>query len=729
MSFKIEHPRRELLGAAVLALILWGFYLRTLSPAFPPDDSPETITAAVTLGIQHPPGYPLPTLLGRCAVLALPLGSMAWRVNLLSAGLGVLAALLAGLLALKWAGTQSGAFRASAFTFTVLAVGLMPAFWDQATEAKGGFYLLNLALGFSLWLAVLAACQGRRAATAWAGLLAGLMLAGHFLSAGLWLLPLGGALLWGAWRGRVQGWGLGLALLVPGLVLYAYLPLRAALYPYLDIGHPVSWAQLWWVLGRGGYTQAGLGPAWPIVSDQLTTWAWSLVSGMAVGLPLLAVLGGRWLWRRWRAAAWLVLAAFGLALLAGGVVNKTPPDNRWLALIFLLPATVLLAPLAGLGWARWGATHWPRLALPLALLLTLGPAWMSLPAADRSGSLVGWDFAHDLALSLPRGALYLAEGDYHSLPLFYLQGVEGRRLDVQVVLNALSGDAWYQAWLAHQDPGLVLPVPGPAAQAAPALALANAGRRPVIVGPFSQWLTSTALRPWGLIQHGLARRLARRPRRLGAEADVALAWAARPPARDARHLEAVEAALLPWYSVALVQDGNESLAVGDAARAAQDDQRALARPGQLPRSWVLFDLGQAQERLGQPQQARASYAAALAAQPDFAAASQRLQALDRQTAPAVKAWLRRADTLAAEGGQDDAALALYQRALQAGFQNAGLWRNVGVLCLREGRPGQAVTAFGRGLDQLPGDKTLLLYLQAAQEAQARQASDSKKASQ
>ncbi len=77
MSFKIEHPKRLALGGATAALALWWLYLRTLSPAFPPNDSPETIAAAWSLGIQHPPGYPLATLLGRVAIVLLGLGAMA----------------------------------------------------------------------------------------------------------------------------------------------------------------------------------------------------------------------------------------------------------------------------------------------------------------------------------------------------------------------------------------------------------------------------------------------------------------------------------------------------------------------------------------------------------------------------------------------------------------------------------------------------------------------------
>src|SRR5437868_13401839 len=46
-------------------------------------DTPELITAAVTLGVPHPPGYPLFTMLGHLFSL-LPFGSIPFRVNLLS---------------------------------------------------------------------------------------------------------------------------------------------------------------------------------------------------------------------------------------------------------------------------------------------------------------------------------------------------------------------------------------------------------------------------------------------------------------------------------------------------------------------------------------------------------------------------------------------------------------------------------------------------------------------
>src|SRR5437588_516850 len=46
------------------ALVAFAVYLRTLAPSVPPGDSPDLITAAVVLGVPHPPGYPLFTILG-----------------------------------------------------------------------------------------------------------------------------------------------------------------------------------------------------------------------------------------------------------------------------------------------------------------------------------------------------------------------------------------------------------------------------------------------------------------------------------------------------------------------------------------------------------------------------------------------------------------------------------------------------------------------------------------
>ena len=65
-------------------------YLSTLAPGIvAAGDNAELITSAWTLGIAHPPGYPLFSFLGRLLCF-LPLSSVAARVNLSSALFGSL---------------------------------------------------------------------------------------------------------------------------------------------------------------------------------------------------------------------------------------------------------------------------------------------------------------------------------------------------------------------------------------------------------------------------------------------------------------------------------------------------------------------------------------------------------------------------------------------------------------------------------------------------------------
>ena len=68
-------------------------YIITLAREITFVDSGELSAVAAGLGIAHPPGYPLFTLLGRLFTL-LPFGTVAFRVGLLSAFTTALAALL-----------------------------------------------------------------------------------------------------------------------------------------------------------------------------------------------------------------------------------------------------------------------------------------------------------------------------------------------------------------------------------------------------------------------------------------------------------------------------------------------------------------------------------------------------------------------------------------------------------------------------------------------------------
>ncbi len=129
------------LFAASLAL-----YAQTLAPSVATlfDDSLEFPLVAHRLGIAHPTGYPLYTLLDKLFSLLVP-RNVAWSVNFLSAVSGALAVVLVYLAVREWVRYRLPAVLAAAF----LAVS--PVFWSQSVIAE--VYTLNSAfVAAILWL-------------------------------------------------------------------------------------------------------------------------------------------------------------------------------------------------------------------------------------------------------------------------------------------------------------------------------------------------------------------------------------------------------------------------------------------------------------------------------------------------------------------------------------------------------------------------------------------------
>ncbi len=243
----IRSPLRpRILAGAGLFLLAWALRLRGLHATFHPDDSPETILAGALGGIQHPPGYPLYSLLTRVAHLSLP-GSAGYQTSLLAALLSSLSSVLLVWLACSWVPNLGGARGwSSRLGFLALVAGALslPSLWFQGLSAKGGIYGLNLAVSLAcLGLFRSASRRPNVKALRLGALLAGLGLADHYMSFVLFLPTLA----WWSWQAqpnlRSQG---KLALwLLPGVSLYLYLPLRALQHPFLNWGDPETPLAFW----------------------------------------------------------------------------------------------------------------------------------------------------------------------------------------------------------------------------------------------------------------------------------------------------------------------------------------------------------------------------------------------------------------------------------------------------------------------------------------------------
>jgi tetratricopeptide (TPR) repeat protein len=161
--------RSDFIAASLVFFITLGVYIATLAPNVTLEDSGELITAAATFGVGHPPGYPLWTMSGFLLSHLLPIGGLAWRINLLCALFGAASNAVLTLLAChsgrwllqRWTAPEHQAAVRRYVFYTGLLVGLTIGFsdvmWSQAVISAvhgtlNALFVNLVLLLFYLWM-------------------------------------------------------------------------------------------------------------------------------------------------------------------------------------------------------------------------------------------------------------------------------------------------------------------------------------------------------------------------------------------------------------------------------------------------------------------------------------------------------------------------------------------------------------------------------------------------
>jgi hypothetical protein len=311
-----EAPPREpppYLAAALAGLTVFGIYILTLAPTTAFWDTSEYIAAAYVLGIPHPPGNPLFTVLAHVWG-ALPLHPLyAVRINLFAAFTSAASAGLWFLVADRWMREVvpvRWARLAAAFA-GVLVSATAWTVWNQSTVNEKVYTVSMLSTALVMWLGVhwaddqpgqhrdrwlilIAYIIALSSTNHMMGVLAGPAVAIYVLLTEpsvllkpwvLWMGLLLGLAVSNQWTALIDGppeiqvlLGILLTLLLaytlwrdpgefkrPMLYLailavvvgvslnYAFLPIRAAQFPPINEGEPTTWDALMQVLNRAQY--------------------------------------------------------------------------------------------------------------------------------------------------------------------------------------------------------------------------------------------------------------------------------------------------------------------------------------------------------------------------------------------------------------------------------------------------------------------------------------------
>jgi hypothetical protein len=459
----------------VFFLLTFAFYVFGLNGSIPSyRDSGDLIAAIHTLGIAHPPGYALYILVGKLFVTLLPFGNVAYRVNVLSA---FFMAATTGIL-------YSALCRVSKrwlLCVPVLFFATSPAVVALARVAE--MYSMAVFLAAAILL-----CLQRESpqGNCWAALLLGLGLSVHPTL--IFLTPVFVSVYL---RDGVSASGQKMVVtparrnaLTPilyfclGLTIFLYLPIRASQHPVVNWGDPSTWRNFWRVVTRADYGGLKLHP-------EQSTFSWSLSDILDQLAYFFSTLKGEWGW-----------AALGLGCVGifSGLKQKESRRHSagllgsWILMgpaFFLLsnlplqePTTpAILQPylvLVNLIWAYFVAMGIPVLTKVHAVnqkqeksrAMSIGIAIgvMMLLIATRSWSFpserndfYAYDYARNLLRSLPEGAVLYEPDDPTRFSIQVLQMAEHRRPDV-ILLNFFR-TRWGYEEIKRRWPDLLPPIP------------------------------------------------------------------------------------------------------------------------------------------------------------------------------------------------------------------------------------------------------------------------------
>ncbi|CAH2031535.1 glycosyltransferase family 117 protein [Trichlorobacter ammonificans] len=487
-------------------LLPFALYLATLAPSVTFYDSGEFMTATWYLGSAHSPGYPL-FLLYLKPFTWLPLGSIAFRINLataLSAALACLGCYHLTLALLK--GRSFGAneaFTAFAIRMAALAGALIlatsPRLWLQSNHDKP--YPLLAFITAVMFLLLLKWRERLRAGSeqpAWwyaVAFLAGLASGAHqtvvLLLPGMLLFVLMSA---PAAVRRVREWLLAAACLLAGGAVQLYLPLRAAAGALQSWGDTSSLSRFLWHILRKGYPEEPHNRDLALLVKQLGAFDIPHEFGW-VGLGLLGI--GIWSCRRVERAflaAFLAAVACFWLVIAGHFNPRL--ESIFLTEEFYTPLYLLSAVMVALGLFEFVACGVQRAATPQSydyrhrlllpfvfLLLPLFQLGLNFSSQDQHDNYLAHDYALNTLRTLPENGVLFTWGDSGAFPLWYLHGVERMRQDVDLPHIPHLTFSWHRRELPRLKPYLDAgPTTGaPAETVFRSLAVNLANERPVLV--------------------------------------------------------------------------------------------------------------------------------------------------------------------------------------------------------------------------------------------------------
>jgi hypothetical protein len=443
--------RRNIVTFLLAAVPAGLIYALSSAPGLGLVDSGELTTAAMTLGIAHPTGYPLYVLIGRIWLWIIggnPAHGMVLFSSLCGAGAaGITARLVQDRLSfVSW---LSHPARTAVAVFAAWGLALTPSAWTSTSFAEV-YPLTWLIAMIILWAAHRFQSSDKAGVVVWPYVICylfGLGFGNHFTI--MWFGPVVLFVALSALRmaaSPAKTLGAFAALFLLGFSVNLYLPLRAALHPLLTwsdpsqsdglIRHLTAWQYRVWMF-EGGMAA---------FLRKLGQFVLNLPQDVGWFIPLLAVAGMIVALSRRNGFALTIFAAWAIGVAYN--LNYDIPDisTYFVSLygaFFVLALYGLTALAVPLEKRIANLTLRQAAFILAAALLPLFSGLQTGRAALKSGNTFARDYTAEIMRTLPDSALVLqANWDIQS-PYIYLSNIERIRPDIAMLDVNLMQRPWY----------------------------------------------------------------------------------------------------------------------------------------------------------------------------------------------------------------------------------------------------------------------------------------------
>ncbi|MBI5118322.1 DUF2723 domain-containing protein [Candidatus Poribacteria bacterium] len=496
----------------LVLLTTFAVYVYTLCPTVYWDDAGELISACYTLGIPHPPGHPLYAILG-WLFTRIPVGSPAYRVNLMSAFFGALTCallfqivreLVDGDLSERFDGIQnpkskaqnrngvsSEGFGCGIATFAGIIAALSAGFslilWDQSVVAETTtlhtfFMMLVTLLAFRISGGGIfdgiqtpkskiqntresrvdtVPLSDRKRLTSQLLILSfiyGLSFSNHV--AGLFFAPSVAMMLLASLRMKLFKPVRLIAMILLfalGLSVYVYLPLRSRFNPAVDWGNPETLENFLWVVTAKQYSSDILRvPTLIALKAGAHSMATTLLSNLTILGCGFSLVGAIKLWKTRKSVliygVTIILILFFISL------------NSAFIFAYLAPAILMLAIWAGVGIASLSSSTGgvrsrtlSLLARCVAVLLVAILLFLHFRENNKRHYTYAKDYGVSFLSSLPDNAILITGTADPLFISWYLQYCENYRTDIKVITRNALVRPGYLEQIHRQHPELSMP--------------------------------------------------------------------------------------------------------------------------------------------------------------------------------------------------------------------------------------------------------------------------------